>query len=148
MLVFEEIGNQSTRRKPLAAEKRTNKLNPHMTPDVEIEPWPHRQEASALTTAPSLHPQISAKPIGWLLKFCSVYILSDFLDLKVQLNRRIRQVKPQFLASKKWVNLYTCRLIHQKIIITILPWLVLLLIGWKTGKRLLSQSLHVTFAIK
>ena len=29
-----------------------------MTPDVGIEPGPHRWEASALTTAPSLHPSI------------------------------------------------------------------------------------------
>ena len=27
-----------------------------MTPDLEIEPGPHWWEASALTTAPSLHP--------------------------------------------------------------------------------------------
>ena len=56
MLVFEERGNRSTRRKPLGAEWRTNKLNPHMTPDLEIEPGPNWSEASALTTAPSLHP--------------------------------------------------------------------------------------------
>ena len=56
MLVFEERGNQSTRRKPLCAEKRTNKLNPHMTPSLGIEPGPHWWEASALTTAPPLHP--------------------------------------------------------------------------------------------
>ena len=37
MLVFEEKGNQSTRRKPLGAEKRTNKLKPHMTPELEIK---------------------------------------------------------------------------------------------------------------
>ena len=54
MLVFEERGNRSTRRKPLGAEKRTNKLNPHLTPDLGIEPGPHWWEASALTTAPSL----------------------------------------------------------------------------------------------
>ena len=30
MLVFEERGNQSTRRKPLRAENRTNKLNPYV----------------------------------------------------------------------------------------------------------------------
>ena len=35
---LEERGNRSTRRKPLGAEKRTNKLNPHMTPDQGIEP--------------------------------------------------------------------------------------------------------------
>ena len=38
---FEETRNRSTRRKPLGAEKGTNKLNPHMTPDLEIEPGPH-----------------------------------------------------------------------------------------------------------
>ena len=41
VVFFEERGNQSTRRKPLGAEKRTNKLNPHMTPDLGIEPGPH-----------------------------------------------------------------------------------------------------------
>ena len=56
MLVFEESRNRSTRRKPLGAEKRTNKLNPHMTPDLEIEPRPHWWKASPLTTASSLHP--------------------------------------------------------------------------------------------
>ena len=29
----------------------------HMTPDLGIEPGPHWWEASALTTAPSLHPR-------------------------------------------------------------------------------------------
>jgi len=58
MLVFEERGNWSTRRKPLGAEKRTNKLNPHLMPDLGIEPGPQWWEASALTTAPSLHPQM------------------------------------------------------------------------------------------
>ena len=38
MLVFEERGNRSTRKKPLSAEKRTNKLNPHVTPDLESNP--------------------------------------------------------------------------------------------------------------
>ena len=53
---LEERGNRSTRRKPLGAEQRTCKLNSHMTPDLGIEPGPHWWEASALTTAPSLHP--------------------------------------------------------------------------------------------
>ena len=57
MVVFEERGNRSTWRKPLGAEKRTNKLNPHMTPDLGIEPGPHWWNASAPTTAPSLHPK-------------------------------------------------------------------------------------------
>ena len=42
--------------KPLGAEKRTNKLNPHMTPNLGIELALHWWEASALTTAPSLLP--------------------------------------------------------------------------------------------
>ena len=33
MLVFEERGNQSARKKPLGAEQKTNKLNPPMMPD-------------------------------------------------------------------------------------------------------------------
>ena len=61
MLVFEERGNRSTRRKPLGTEQRTNKLNPRMTPDPGIEPGPHWSEASALTTAPSLHPEIGLR---------------------------------------------------------------------------------------
>ena len=50
MAVFEERANRSNR------EKRTNKLNPHMPPDLGIEPGPRWWEASALTTAPSMHP--------------------------------------------------------------------------------------------
>jgi len=34
MVVFEERGNRSTRRKPLGAEKRTNKLNSHIKPEL------------------------------------------------------------------------------------------------------------------
>jgi len=51
MLFFEETG------KPFGAEQRTNKLNPHMTLSLGIKPGPHWSEASALTTAPSLHPK-------------------------------------------------------------------------------------------
>ena len=54
MLVFEEKGNWSTqkKKKPLSAAERTNKLNPHMMPDLGIKPGPPWWEASALTTAP------------------------------------------------------------------------------------------------
>ena len=65
MVVFEERGNRSTRRKPLGAEKRTNKLNRHTTPDLGIEPRPHWWEASALTTAPSLHPKENANKFSY-----------------------------------------------------------------------------------
>ena len=51
MLVFEERG------KPLRAEKRTNKLNPHMMPSLGIDPGSHWWEASALTTTPPLLPK-------------------------------------------------------------------------------------------
>ena len=36
---------------PLRAEKRTNKLNPHMMTSLGIQPRPHWWEASALTNA-------------------------------------------------------------------------------------------------
>ena len=57
-------GNQSTWRKPLSAELRTNKLNPHMTPDLGIEPGPHWWEAIPLTIEPSLHPCLFGKATG------------------------------------------------------------------------------------
>ena len=54
MLVSEEGG------KPLGAEKITNnKLNPHIGSSSRIDPKPHRWEASALTTVPSLLPTFS-----------------------------------------------------------------------------------------
>ena len=61
MPLFEQRRN---RRKPLGAEQRTNKLNPHMTPDLGIEPGSHWWEASALTTAPSLHKEITSENTG------------------------------------------------------------------------------------
>ena len=44
-------------KKPIEARRRSNKLNPHMTPGLGIKPGTHWQEASALTTAPSLLPR-------------------------------------------------------------------------------------------
>ena len=46
--------NGSTQGKPLIAEERTNKHNPHMTPGAKIEPAPHWWKASAQTTRPTL----------------------------------------------------------------------------------------------
>ena len=55
MQVFKEMGKPKyPGGKPLRAEKRTNKFNPHMTPSLEIEPGPRWWEASALTTPPPL----------------------------------------------------------------------------------------------
>ena len=68
MWSFEEKGNRSTWRKPLIAEKRTNKLNPHLTPHLGIEPGPHWWEASALTTAPSLHPKCLSVSLQEIIK--------------------------------------------------------------------------------
>ena len=44
--------------KPLGAEWRTNKLSPHMTLGPGIEPGTHWWKVKALTTAPTLLPQI------------------------------------------------------------------------------------------
>ena len=59
MLVFEERGKPGyPEEKPLGARERTNnKLKPHMASTPGFEPGPHRWEASALTTAPSLAAQ-------------------------------------------------------------------------------------------
>ena len=57
MLVFEEMGKPQYRpeKNLIGARTRTNnKLNPHITPSLGIEPGPHWREASALTTVPSL----------------------------------------------------------------------------------------------
>ena len=62
MLVLWRDENRRTRRKTLGAGTRTNnKVSPHMTPSLGIEPGPHWWEASALTTAPSLLRQICYK---------------------------------------------------------------------------------------
>ena len=63
MLVFEEGGKTGVPgEKTLGARTRThNKLNPHMTPSLVIEPGPHWWEASALTTAPPLLPVTKIK---------------------------------------------------------------------------------------
>ena len=55
---FEETGKPEYPEKNFP-EKSTNKLNPHMTRDLGIEPGPHRYEASALTTTASMLPQFS-----------------------------------------------------------------------------------------
>ena len=60
MVVFEERGNRSTRRKPLSAEKRTNKLNPHLTPDLGIELGPHWWEARTVQVVRKEFPLRSA----------------------------------------------------------------------------------------
>ena len=52
MQVFEEAKTGVPGEKPFRAEKRTNKLNPHMTPSLGIKLRPHWWEASALTNTP------------------------------------------------------------------------------------------------
>ena len=50
---------QRTQKKPLGARERANnKLNPHMASTPGFELGPQWWEASALTTAPSLSPQM------------------------------------------------------------------------------------------
>ena len=53
MLVFEERGNRSTRRKPLSAEQTPNKLNPRMTRQI----WESNPGHTGGRRMPSLHPQ-------------------------------------------------------------------------------------------
>jgi len=61
--------------KPLRAEKRTNnKLNPQMVSSPRIHSKPHRWEASALTTVPSLLRWFLVLPC--ILALCCVLALS------------------------------------------------------------------------
>ena len=65
MLVFMEGGKPECPEKTIGARKRTNnKLNPYMTPGPGMEPGPHWRKASALTTVPSLFPQLSDRRDG------------------------------------------------------------------------------------
>ena len=51
--------------KPLIAEERTNKFNPHLTLSAEIEPGPHWWKASALITTPTLPPISLLSILSW-----------------------------------------------------------------------------------
>ena len=56
------LRRDENQRKPLRERTRTNnKLNPHMTPDLEIKPMPHWLEACLLIAAPSLLPNSQRK---------------------------------------------------------------------------------------
>ena len=58
MLVFAEGGKlENPDKNPRSREENQHKLNPLMASGLGIEPGPHRWEASALTTAPSLLPR-------------------------------------------------------------------------------------------
>jgi len=54
LLVTLQIKTGVPGEKPLRAEKKFNKLNPHMTLSLGIEPGPQWWEASAITTMPPL----------------------------------------------------------------------------------------------
>ena len=68
MLVFEERGNQSTRRKAqYRVENRQSQPTLHRIWELSVQRGPHWWEASALTTALSLHPnfQVSVNIYLW-----------------------------------------------------------------------------------
>ena len=79
--------------KPLRAEKRTNnKLNPHMTSHLRIEPGPHWWKASAFTTAPSLLPWdwgMYSAPGLIKYKYIYIYFFSFMYVIKCKANKGI-----------------------------------------------------------
>jgi len=80
MLVFEEGGKLENPEKTLGARARTNnKLNPHMTPCPGIEPRTHWWEASTLTTAPTLLPELSECCMLTKWQHCSFLMFSKCL---------------------------------------------------------------------
>ena len=63
--------------KPLGAEYRTNKLNPHMKPSLGIEPGPHWWEGSVL------HPQFHFLELLYVT-FCLVNKFSNNPRMKTK----------------------------------------------------------------
>ena len=59
MLVFEESGKAEYPGKNLPVQSREPTNLTHVMPSLGIKPGPHWWEASALTSAPSLHPQVT-----------------------------------------------------------------------------------------
>ena len=88
MVVFEERGNRSTRRKPLGAEKRTNKLNPHITPESNPGRIGGRRVLSPLRhpCTPTCFSRNSTflTRVNWILPF----ILYNWLIWPKKLNER------------------------------------------------------------
>ena len=79
MLIFEVRGKLEQPEKNLSEQEITdNKLNPHMMLGPVIKPGPHWWEASALTTAPPLLPQILK--FGYLVYH--LFCLQLILDVK------------------------------------------------------------------
>ena len=96
--------------KPLGAEKRTKnlKLNPRMTPSLGIEPGPQWWEASALTTAPSLHPKYQQSEMSkWYS--CERYLKKPdpMLARDQALSRRSRPYRRKDRVSKIDINTLT-----------------------------------------
>ena len=74
MLVFEERGKSKYPEKNRgggARERADNKLNPHMASTPGFELGPRWWEGSALTTAPSLSPQMMCTYSIMNVSFCS-----------------------------------------------------------------------------
>ena len=85
MVVFEERGNWSTRRKPFGAEKRINKLNPHITPESIPGHIGVRRVLSPLRHpwTPSLNPvpKLVCGPINQ-----AIPLIKNFIELLAQLS--------------------------------------------------------------
>ena len=68
-----------------------------MTPDLGIEPGPHWWKVSALTTAPSLHPELEGK------RFCR-FIPHNLLPERVPVMRALKTLPKignlKFITSK------------------------------------------------
>ena len=79
MLVFEERGKPEYPEKNLSEQGRkpTTKLNPRMASTPGFETEPHRWEASALTTAPSLAPLAPKITCITLFLYISLPSLAD-----------------------------------------------------------------------
>ena len=101
-----------TGQKPLSAEKRSNKLNPHLMLDLGIKPGPHWWEASALTTLPSLH------PMGFKSTYCVSSslpgLIKTFSKLSLEQSRTI-QLTATIQALSVYVTKQGMAQCHEKV---------------------------------
>ena len=68
------------REKPLGArERHNNKLKPHMASTLGFEPGSHWSEASALTTAPPLFPNVSVNSKSNLIQKINLHLQKSTL---------------------------------------------------------------------
>ena len=90
------------REKPLEAEQRSNKLNPHMPLSSGINPHPHGLKERALTTALTLPPPPSPNTE---YTESGAFLLNNSLNSK-NISIAMRTLSPALNKPGKWTTRY------------------------------------------